>query len=91
MTPHMTWEDRGKWLHGNRNEPPVDPEMNEIAKLPDEVLQSKKTTAEEWLAANLGHRKYAEALSRYEKICDELESRLIKQVIIDSPQQDKMI
>ncbi len=75
----MSWDERGRWLHGEPVKPRPSPE---IASLSDEELYAKKNVAEDWLRDNFDHPKYAQALSRYEHICDELEVRRIKHAFI---------
>lgn len=43
-------------------------------------LEDKKQTAEAWLKENKDHAKYADALKRYEAICDEIMYREAKEV-----------
>lgn len=75
----MSWEERGGWL---RNKPLAPKPSQEITSLSDEALIEKKQTAEDWLRDRYDHPKYAQALDRYEKICDELEVRRVKSYLI---------
>lgn len=50
--------------------------------LPTTELEAKKTTAENWLRENKESTNYAEALRRYEAICDELQYRQAKEILL---------
>lgn len=50
--------------------------------LTDQELQQKKETAETWLNDHKTNINYAEALKRYEQICDELAFREAKEALL---------
>ena len=68
------WKEMGAKLGSKRYQNP-----NHNSSLDELVV--RKTLAEKWLKENESHPKYAEALSRYEKICDEIS--LLKGVWIE--------
>lgn len=48
---------------------------SEYESLTTRELRKRKEEAEVWLKNNTNHKLYAKALARYERICDELQSR----------------
>lgn len=55
---------------------------NKYENTPTYKLENLKATAESWLAQNQTHTNYAEALRRYEAICDELTYRQAKEILL---------
>ena len=55
----------GKWLKGEGKRP-------EYTSFSLTELKRKQVTAKGWLEANPEHKNYAEAIRRYEAICDEI-------------------
>lgn len=55
---------------------------NKYENTPTCKLENLKQTAEAWLASNQTHTNYAEALRRYEQICDELTYRQAKESLL---------
>lgn len=49
--------------------------------VPMEQLEEKKVTAETWLKEHKTHTNYAEAVRRYEAICDEITYRQAKEFL----------
>lgn len=70
---YQKFQEAGKALKGIKRQ---------YEDLTTEELETKKQTAESWLEANKNHTNYAEALRRYEQICDELTYRQAKEELL---------
>lgn len=75
MDGYQKFQEAGKRLKTNQPK-------RQYEDLTTEELETKKQTAESWLEANKNHTNYAEALRRYEQICDELTYRQAKESLL---------
>lgn len=72
---YQKFQEAGKRLKTNQPK-------RQYEDLTTEDLETKKATAEAWLEDHKDAINYAEALRRYEAICDEITYRQAKEILL---------